>query len=284
MNDTNFVSNLKILSKTALGGGDICTTSKVETDQGVFVLKENKNHVPGLFHQEAKGLTALRNSGCVKTPQILNVSESELWLEYISTEEPQEEFWVSLGSQLAKLHRSQVHQLGFECDNFIGASPQKNTPYLNFKSITDWIDFFWQYRIEEQLKMLSTRKPDPDIFARFRQIEGLIREKLKVADEPPCLLHGDLWMGNVLCAQNQKVYLIDPAAYFGHREADLAMTQLFGGFHYSFFETYQKSYPLKPGWPQRLKIYQLYHLLNHWNLFGEAYSEKVSKILHELSA
>lgn len=275
--------NFRILSKTTLSGGDICLTSKVETDEGTYVLKENKRRVAGLFQQEVKGLTALKNSGCVQTPKIINVTDDELWLEHIPTAEPREEFWKNLGSQLAKLHDSQVHQVGFECDNFIGASPQKNTPYLNFTKIDDWIEFFWVYRIEEQLKMLRARKPDPDIFARFHQIEGLIREKLKVADELPCLLHGDLWSGNILCTQHQSVYLIDPAAYFGHREADLAMTQLFGGFHYSFFETYQKSYPLKPGWPQRLKIYQLYHLLNHWNLFGDAYSDKVSKILHELS-
>lgn len=272
------------VSKTPLSGGDICQTSKVLSDQGEeFVLKELAPSLPGQFEQEAKGLKALKDSACVHVPLVIDFNEDSLLIEFIPTESPTELFWQNLGKDLSQLHKNQVSQMGFSSDNYIGRNPQKNTPHKAFRSQEDWVDFFWEYRIEEQLHLLKSRKPDPDVFARFRQSKSLIQDKLLVSDEVPCLLHGDLWSGNILCGTNQRAYLIDPAVYYGHREADLAMTQLFGGFHYSFFESYQKNYPLKPGWPQRLKIYQLYHLLNHWNLFGETYSARTLRILQELS-
>jgi fructosamine-3-kinase len=268
-----------------LSGGDISEAWLIETGQGEkrVLKKAGSSTPPTLYSREAEGLKALRHAGGPKVPAVIDVGEDHILLEYIPSEEAHENFWKALGGQLASLHRSKVPQLGGEKDNFIGLTPQKNTPYRIYRKNEDWLDFFWEERIGFQLSLLKKqRRPPSELFRHFEAAKDAFFKRLSAAPEEPCLLHGDLWKGNVLCGHGQTPYLIDPAVSYGHREADLAMTQMFGGFHYLFFEHYQRTYPLKPGWPERFKIYQLYHWLNHWNLFGDAYAEPIRSILNQL--
>src|SRR5690606_6899659 len=143
-------------------------------------------------------LRALQDSGRIRTPKILEVSEDYLRLEFIETEGKTEVFWKQLGRELAELHQSKAPQLGLDSDNFIGLTGQKNTPFKVYRSVDDWVQFFWDYRIEFQLEMLRKKQISPDLFKNFESAKETIFKKLSRSSEEPCLLHGDLWSGNVL--------------------------------------------------------------------------------------
>ena len=173
-----------------------------------------------------------------------------------------------LGEQLAALHReARSDQCGFDQDNHIGLTPQRNS------RDPDWHRFFGEARIGFQMELAVERGlVDSDMARKLEQIVHRLPDLLPPPDgDRPSLLHGDLWGGNVISGPAGEQVLIDPAVYFGHREADLAMTELFGGFGRQFMETYQATWPLEPGYSRRRDLYNLYHLLNHLNLFGRSY-------------
>lgn len=209
------------------------------------------------FHaaEEAFGLGEIAQTQTLRTPRVVSFSSSEIVLEQIDGTAPTREFWTKFGAQLAQMHKIEQKCFGFVIDNHIGATPQANP-----RSEKTWADYF----IDHRLKPMAARLKGVEI-----DFQPIYRELIAVT-EPPSLVHGDLWNGNFLCASGEPV-VIDPAPYWGHREVDLAMSELFGGFAPEFYESYSREFPVMAGYERRREIYNLYHLLNHWVLFGGAY-------------
>lgn len=264
-----------ILDVSPLAGGDINEVFKVETDQGNLVAKcNNSARFPGMFEAESKGLELLQKGG-FKTPEVLTLGEEEgfsfLILEYLKSENATPAFWESFGNQLARLHQNTQDTFGLDHNNYMGSLVQQNA------RVSDWSEFFITQRLEPQLKLAY----DEGYFKGLGQRWSRFMNKLEslVPQEKPALVHGDLWSGNFICGENQTPVLIDPAAHYGHREADISMMHLFGGFDPSLFETYNLQFALESGWRQRVDIHNLYPLLVHVNLFGGSYAQQVSSIL-----
>jgi fructosamine-3-kinase len=193
-------------------------------------------------------------------------------MEDLAPAPPAANYWPEMGRRLARQHASTSPRFGFHHDNYIGSTPQPN-PWME-----DGFTFFAQHRLGFQAQLAHERKLLSG--AEVRQIEVLARRLPELAPEQPAsLLHGDLWAGNAISDSEGLPALIDPAAYYGWAEADLAMTALFGGFPEAFYAAYMDSCPLEPGWRQRFALYNLYHLLNHLNLFGRSYYGQVMDVL-----
>lgn len=262
---------------TFVGGGDINDACLLETDEGRFFLKMNAS--PGaiyIFEKEARGLGILRESGAIRVPEVLGTGQAEgyafLLLEYIEEAGRAEAFWKNFGSALAELHRHTDGQFGLSYSNFIGSLPQANHRHDN------WAEFYVLERLEPQANQaLAEHGLWP---GAARAFEGLYKRIGDICpEEPPALIHGDLWSGNFISAAGNEPVLIDPAVSFSHREMDLAMSRLFGGFAPSFYEAYESAYPCQPGLEGRIDIYQLYYLLVHVNLFGGGYAQAVQRIV-----
>ncbi len=264
----------------SLGGGHLRQVVKVTYNHSDFVVKWHQNpQFAGIFQAEAKGLQLMAQTNTVLTPKNLHFGNKAavefLLMEHIPTSSPAAIFWESLGTSLAEMHQHSNKWFGLDEDNFIGDLPQKN----NFS--TSWADFFVSQRLAPLLqqivdsKMIDT-KIQSDFFALFDRMEQLFPH------ETPSLLHGDLWNGNVLCNTLQQAVLIDPAMYYGHREMDIAMTLLFGGFHPSFYAAYQARFPLSEGWQQRSVLCNLYPLMVHVRLFGKSYLPQLLQHLYQI--
>jgi fructosamine-3-kinase len=198
-----------------------------------------------------------------------------LVMEAITSGRPGPGFSADFGRRLARLHRAtRGGRFGFPHDNYLGSTPQPN------EWSADGCEFFRRRRLGHQLALAHANGLADRELSRLgeRLLERLDRW-LDLRGEPACLLHGDLWGSNYLIDEAGAPVLIDPAAYYGHREADLAMTHLFGGFDAAFYAGYEEEWPLAPGHDERLPIYELYHLLNHLNLFGTGYRGRCLAIL-----
>jgi protein-ribulosamine 3-kinase len=250
------------------GGGCIAEASCLTLVDGTRVFCK-RGAWPALFQVEADGLQALAEAG-LRVPRVLAVGDEEafLLLEDCSGGQRGSAFWQDAGESLAALHRQVQAEPGWRIDNFIGATPQPNA------SRRSWPAFFAEQRLAFQIRLLRDRGlAEP---ALIKGVEALISkiDELLPTDEPTSLVHGDLWNGNLLCGQQGEAVFIDPAVYIGHREVDIAMTELFGGFAAAFYDAYRATWPLQPGYPRRRDIYNLYHVLNHANLFGGGYSSQ----------
>jgi protein-ribulosamine 3-kinase len=230
-----------------------------------------------MFEAEAEGLEVLREAGEVRVPEVIECGvadgESYLVLERLALGPASTDTQHRFGRQLAKLHRHTQRQFGWHRNNTIGLTPQIN------EWSDDWIGFFSRRRLLYQLELAKANGHD-----LLEPGDRLLRQlpQLFADYEPqPSLLHGDLWGGNWGSVQGEPV-VFDPAVYYGDRETDLAMTRLFGGFGPAFYEAYESSWPLAPGHDRRLLLYQLYHVLNHLNLFGRAYLAKAESLLQRL--
>jgi fructosamine-3-kinase len=239
------------------------------------------------FEAEIDGLDALRATGAVRVPEKVGAgvtADGAAWLEleYLELAPLDRAGGARLGEQLAALHRETGHQpaavYGWPRDNFIGGSPQSNTSH------TTWAGFFAAERLRPQLA-----------WAAGHGLERTLREKgERLADNLgaffldyrplPCLLHGDLWSGNAGQLPDGTPAIFDPAVYRGDREADLAMSELFGGFPESFYAAYRLAWPLDPGYETRKTLYNLYHVLNHFNLFGGGYLGQAKRMIEKLVA
>jgi fructosamine-3-kinase len=264
---------------SSVGGGCIADSRRVELSDGrLCFLKTGEQH-KGMFTKEANGLRELRKAKAVRVPEVLYVGDNILLLEYIESVRAVDsrKFFETFGRSYALLHKYHGMHYGFYEDNFIGSTIQKNIPS---QSNIRWWEFYYLYRLKFQFDLAISQGYGTDEFKRaFGKLEQRIESIIGNSPEQPALLHGDLWGGNFLSTAHNEVVLIDPAVYYGHREADLAMTRLFGGFSSDFYSAYNEVYPLESGWREREDIYKLYHVLNHLNLFGQSYYSQALSII-----
>lgn len=249
---------------------------RLNTSEGAFFLKLNFDHERDILAKEADGLEKLRKSTFLKVPQIYGHGRIEdynfLLSEFVASSRQQLDYWENLGLGLAQLHLNTSKQFGLDSDNFIASLPQKNL------QTNDWASFFVEQRLEPMLgKAYFDRLIPLDFLKKFQTIYAKLDSIFP--KEKPCLLHGDLWSGNVICDWEGQPCFIDPAIYYGHREMDLAFSRLFGGFDSRFYEAYDSIVPLEPDFESRMGIYNLYPLLVHLNLFGTAYLPGIEKIV-----
>lgn len=269
-----------------VAGGCINHGMRVELADGPVFVKYNADAPPGLFAAEARGLDALRAAadGLV-VPRALAWAEAQdgapawLALEWLEPSPRAANFAERLGRGLAALHRAgSAEGWGWREDNFIGPLPQGNGPAAS------WAEFWRTRRLEPQLDLARRAAQLPGKAAEWDRLMDRLPALLAPAQaDGPSLLHGDLWGGNVLAAPEGPA-LIDPAVYRGHREADLAMTELFGGFGDRFHAAYGEAWPLQPGYPTRRAVYQLWYLLIHVNLFGGGYGAQTAAVLRQALA
>ncbi len=274
------VLKLKILQVKPLSGGSINTAYELHTERGKYFTKSNSAaQFPRLFSLEAKGLKLLSMSRTIRTPYIIGTADCHsfafLLLEFIATKKTGNRvFWETFGTLLAQLHRTSNPKFGLDCDNYIGSLSQSNKEHAKF------VHFFREERLRPLVKL--ARSNNYFNLVEERAFEVLYKKLPSlIPEERPALIHGDLWSGNFLIDANNQPVLIDPAVCFAHREMDLAMSTLFGGFHTIFYEAYQNAFPTAPNLSERLEVYQLYYLLVHVNLFGESYVSSVRNILNK---
>jgi len=268
--------DVALVSAERVRGGDICDTWRCTLENGqVWACKTMQDPPAGFFEAEARGLRFLAGAG-LKVPRVEHVGVDSLALEWVASVRGGPEFEERLGRTLARAHRFSEEQVGLEEDNFLAGLPQPNPRGR------DWPTFFRDARIAHALEIAMARgRLSPGTESAVLRAMDRVEQVLEVA-EPLVRLHGDLWRGNVLCTPTQDPVFIDPAAYCGHREVDLAMLDLFGGWTPRCHAAYEQSYPLAPGWRRRRQVYQLYPLLVHAALFGGGYEGQVSRLARGL--
>lgn len=259
-------------------GGCINNGGKLITDKGSYFIKWNDLvRYPKMFVKEALGLQRLSETRSFHIPEVIHVAEAGpyqfLLLEWITSAPQKYNYWDLLGERLALLHLHSSETFGLDHDNYIGSLPQ-----LNLRN-TSWADFFIHQRLEIQLNIAEQQhRIDKELRKRF---ESLYKKLTDIfPDEKPALLHGDLWGGNVMVNALGEPALIDPAVYYGNREAELAYTQLFGGFDQRFYSAYHDAFPLSAGFHDRADLYNLYPLLVHVNIFGGNYRQQTEQVLN----
>ena len=279
---TRYGSSITVAGKTPVSGGDINRAYALTLSDGRrLFMKANRRENADFFRAEAEGLEALRSAGAIRVPEVIargaDENESFLLLEYIEEGRRSPAASEELGRRLARLHMADTEDLatggryGFPHDNYIGAGHQCNDP------ADSWTEFFIDRRLRPQFE-----KAEYYWDSGYRKtIDRFLDKADRYLAEPerPSLLHGDLWAGNYMIDSSGQPWLIDPAAYVGHAEADLAMTELFGGFDRRFYDAYRETAGIDPGYADRRDMYNLYHLLNHLNLFGGSYLYSVKSII-----
>lgn len=266
-----------------LSGGCISSAYRVKMESGeVYLVKINDDSPADMFEKEAHGLIELQKADAIRVPGAKIFSENYLVTEFIESGRKSGGFFIKFGRQFADLHRYKSSSFGFYEDNYIGSTPQKNL--ADGTENKNWTEFYYNKRLLVQLMLCEKNGyASEELREAFSRLENKIEEILKGSEEEPSLLHGDLWSGNYMVDDKGSPCIIDSAVYYGHREADLGMAKLFGGYPQDFYSSYNESYPLKEGWEYRENIYKLYHVLNHLNLFGRGYySQALSLIKYYL--
>ena len=279
-----FGGDVSITGEQGVGGGCINETAILLLSNGKKAfIKRNRRAGLDLFEKEAAGLEALEEvDGGVRVPRVLGYGGEKscafLILEYLEPAGRRKDFWEIFGRELARLHRNGRNRTcGFHHDNYSGDTPQMNSQMLS------WVYFFRENRLEYQLKLARNRGlVGPDLNRSVIKVLDRLDNLLVEPDEGmPSLLHGDLWGGNFIDGPEGTACIIDPAVYYGHRESDLAMTELFGGFDRRFYSAYKDEWPYdSQGYNERRDLYNLYHIINHLNLFGSSYEGSVRSIVN----
>lgn len=268
-----FFLNDKIVSKSSISGGCIGDSYIIQTNNGSkYFLKTYS--VESISLCEAHGLKEIASTKKIKVPEVIWNDEYALLIEFIQSGKRSNNFFSEFGSQLAEMHKIKFDYFGYYEDNFIGSNKQKNIP-----TSFNWAEFYWNNRIMYQLNLAKLNGYNiSELFHLSARIEKNLPNIIP-DDDHASLLHGDLWAGNFLCDSFGSPVIIDPAVYFGNREAELAMTILFGGFDNDFYSAYNETYPLNYDWKNRIDFYKLYHVLNHLNLFGMGYYSQAVQIM-----
>ena len=273
-----------IQSTLSVSGGSINQTQTLTLSNGERVFLKYNAHPPkDFFPVEARGLDLLRKVRVgPRIPKSLgweSASNPQFFLlEYVEESPPANGFYSRFAQALARLHRVTQSACGLDHDNYIGSTVQINTQEK------DPIVFFRDHRLRFQQELArESGKLPAALDKRLDTICANLGNYLDVTGERPALLHGDLWSGNYFATTDQQPCIFDPAVYFGLRESDLAMTELFGRLPQSFYQAYHEAFPLNPGYTERRDLYNLYHLLNHLNLFGSSYLVSVEAIVNQFT-
>lgn len=259
-----------------IGGGSINSAFRITNSTNNFFVKTNTKSVfSNGFEEEVLGLQFLEKNG-MATPEIIceGIFENHIYLvlEWIDSGQQSQSFWENFANQLADLHRKTSDSFGLDHSNFMGQLEQQNDNRRKFN------EFFIENRLKPQLTLgfnngLLENKHIEKFENLFHKLEYLLPQ------EAPAAVHGDLWSGNFICDSRETAVLIDPAVSYSHREIDMAMSTLFGGFSEDFYYSYQEIYPMDPGFESRKDIYNLYPLLIHLNLFGSSYRSSILRII-----
>ena len=263
-----------VASVQSVGGGCINHGTRLRTTTGAtFFLKTNHTAPANMFAREVESLFALRVANGPRLPRPLLYGAEFLLLEDLAPARPGKNYWLDFGRQLAALHLNNQPRFGFHHDNYIGSTPQPNPWTADGHTFFAESRLLYQARLAQQQGLLQ--------WAEMLQVERLAARLPELAlAQPASLMHGDLWGGNAISDQDGNPAIIDPAAHYGWAEAELAMTALFGAFPEAFYAAYQDIRPLEEGFWGRFPIYNLYHLLNHLNLFGGGYLMQVKAVLN----
>jgi len=261
-------------------GGDINRAFKLEGDRQTYFVKLNEVHRVDMFQAEFAGLQALAATQTLLVPTPILCGQTDtasfLALEYLQLHRGSPQSDRVLGQQLAHLHLQSQPYFGWHRDNTIGSTPQLNSPSK------DWIAFWRTSRLEFQLKLVIAKGHGKTVAS----LGALLSERLEVFfagySPRPSLLHGDLWSGNAAVTVDNIPVIFDPACYYGDRETDLAMTELFGGFGRDFYAAYNDVWQLDSGYPVRKQLYNLYHVLNHAGMFGGSYVSQAETMMQYL--
>ena len=274
----------EIIDRQSVSGGCINQTYLISNDrQDRYFIKLNQSSRAEMFVAEAKGLLEMATTKTISVPvpicwgtvaehSYLVLDDLDLTVGGASPLENRSnpQGWTEMGKNLAAMHRDRISntpKFGWHVNNTIGSTPQINTWE------TDWTKFFTNHRIGYQLKLAQRKGGN---FPKAAELLAAIPQILATHQPQPSLVHGDLWGGNAGFTSAGIPVIFDPATYWGDREVDVAMTELFGGFPAAFYQGYESAYPLDSGYPQRKILYNLYHILNHYNLFGGSYQSQAN--------
>ncbi|BAZ06728.1 fructosamine kinase family protein [Calothrix sp. NIES-3974] len=270
--------NFQTHQRRSLSGGCINQSYTISDGDNTYFVKVNQASQVAMFEAEYLGLQEIFATKTIRVPQPIawgiSGTQSYLILEYLGMGGGDNNSWQKMGWNLAAMHRVTSNQgFGWQRDNTIGSTPQINTWNPS------WIEFYTQQRLAYQFKLAHKRG------ARFPLADKLlasIADILSGHEVTPSLVHGDLWGGNAGFSAEGEPVIFDPATYYGDREVDIAMTELFGGFPRVFYQAYQEAYPLEAGYERRKILYNLYHILNHFNLFGGSYASQANRMIEQL--
>lgn len=269
-------------SARAMGGGCINAAVLLADRDRRYFVKLNDADRAEMFAAEAAGLTELARAGAVRVPRPVcwgtTGGRAFLVLEYLELGSAGTSAQEKLGRGLAALHRTTRPTFGWDRDNTIGSTPQPNRPQ------GDWVGFWRARRLGFQLELAARNGYDARVIRKGEALSERLDALLGTHRPVASLLHGDLWSGNASATRDGEPVIFDPAVYYGDREADLAMTELFGGFSSRFYSAYREAWPLEPGYEVRRELYNLYHVLNHLNLFGGGYLGQAERMLDRLLA
>ena len=266
--------------KHSSSGGSISSAYVLHGDERTYFVKLNGAHLLAMFEAEAAGLGEIAASATIRVPQVIccgcSHGQAYLVLEHIRFAPGNHDSHCQLGRALAQMHRHTGQQFGWQRDNTIGSTPQFN------QQGSDWVGFWREQRLGFQLTLAAQNGYGGQLQTLgdrlLNRLDGFFVDYRPL----PSLLHGDLWSGNYAFSDDGTPLVFDPAVYYGDRETDLAMTELFGGFPDDFYAAYQEAYPLDAGYTQRKTLYNLYHILNHLNLFGAGYLGQAEAMLARL--
>lgn len=264
--------------RQSVSGGCINQGYRVSHGEFTFFVKLNRADQFAMFEAEALGLRQMTEAQAIRVPKPICAgvagSSAYIVLEWLELDRGNVQSWTEMGRNLAQLHQYQKSTaFGWERDNTIGSTPQLN-PWTS-----SWAEFFTQYRIGYQLKLAAQNgRQFRNGIRLLEQIPALLKDH----DPKPSIVHGDLWSGNAAVMQSGEPVIFDPATYWGDREVDLAMTELFGGFPAEFYRGYEEVYPIDGGYKQRKTLYNLYHILNHFSLFGGGYGSQADRMIDQV--
>ncbi len=260
-----------------VGGGDISAAWHV----GSAFVKTGDIDCLDMFEAEADGLRELNSANAVRVPDVLGIGttnkEAYLAIEWIEFGQPGGATEKLLGQQLAELHRHTKDKFGWYRDNTIGLTAQHNQWSDN------WLNFFREQRLGFQLRLAERNGFSGELQSAGAKLQENLEALFRDYEPAASLLHGDLWGGNWAATEGEPI-IFDPAVYYGDRESDIAMTQLFGGFGRNFYSAYEESWPMEAGHEDRIRLYQLYHVLNHLNLFGRGYLGRSMQLIRDVNA
>ncbi len=260
------------------GGGCINQSYAISNGEITYFVKLNQPSQAAMFVAEALGLEQMFKTGTIRVPQPIcwgtTDNSSYIVMEWLEMGGSQTKSWLEMGQKLAALHKTTSQKgFGWEMNNTIGSTPQINTWTDN------WGKFYLQHRLGYQFQLAKRRGGS---FPQQDKLLAAIPEILSNHQVQPSLVHGDLWGGNAGCMISGEPVIFDPATYFGDREVDIAMTELFGGFSPAFYQGYNQVFPFEEGYEQRKKLYNLYHILNHFNLFGGGYASQANRMIEQI--